>query len=308
MPKSGGVFISHITDEAPVADALKVYLQRCFGPALSVFVSSDYVSIPTGDEWHRAILSGIGDASLFVVLLSPESVERRWINFESGFAWGANVKMLPLTIRGFGPGEVGFPLSQRHIRTLVDELAIESVVRAVADATGATLLSLDDPSGFVARLTQVEASLPVKNIVLEPLLESGGQILRFRLSNTGNRDVELIEIEVSIPASIVSSSWVVQKVPNVVSAEQCVLDGINYLTMREKPFEGVPDRRYGVFNALPRIVSPHTTARLSEVLRIPLRAGIEASERDQLVVRYKVVARDAFSPPASVKLSDIPVL
>jgi hypothetical protein len=308
MPKSGGVFISHITDEAPIADALKVYLQRCFGPALRVFVSSDYVSIPTGDEWHRAILGGIREASVFVVLLSRESVERRWINFESGFAWGSDVKILPLTIRGFRPGDVGSPLSQLHIRTLVDELALEGVVNVVADATGAALLSLNDPSGFVAQLARVEAKLPVKTIILEPVLESGGQILRFRLSNTGNQDVELIEIEVTLPASIVSSDWVVRKVPNVVSAERCIREGIEYLILREKPFEGTPDRRYGVFDAIPRIVSPHLSARFSEVLRIPLRAGIEPSERAQLMVGYKVVARGIFAPPGRVKLSDIPVL
>jgi TIR domain len=308
VPGSGGVFISHITDEAPIADALKVYLHRCFGPDLKVFVSSDYVSIPTGEEWHRAILSGIRGASLFVVLLSRESVEKRWINFESGFAWGAGVKMLPLTVRGFAPGEVGFPLSQLQMRTLVDDLALESVVHAVADATGVTLLSVDNPSRFVTRLSQVEVTLPVKNIVLEPVLESGGQILRFRLSNTGNRDVELIEIEVSLPAAIVSSSWIPQKVPNVVGAERSLLEGVEYLTMWERPFEGQPDRRYGVFNALPRIVSPHLTARFSEVLRIPLRAGIEAWEREQRSVRYKVVARGIFSPPGCVKLSDVPVL
>ena len=308
MTSLGGVFISHITDEAPVADALKVYLRRCFGPTLKVFVSSDYNSIATGEEWHRAILGAIREASVFVVLLSRESVERRWINFESGFAWGAGVKMLPLTFRNFSPGEVGFPLSQLHMRTLVDELALESVVQVVADATGVALLSLDDPSGFVARLAQVEATLPVKSIVLEPVLDHRGQALRFRLSNTGNRDIELIEIEVSIPASIVSSSWVAQKVPNVVSVELCMLDGIDYLIMREKPFEGAPDRRYGVFNALPRVVSPHLTPRFSELLRIPLRDGIEQLKRDQLIVRYKVVALGIFAPPGSVKLSDIPVL
>jgi hypothetical protein len=53
-----GIFISHIGDEAPVADALKAYLMRCFGPSLQVFVSSDYDSIATGEEWYRAIVRG----------------------------------------------------------------------------------------------------------------------------------------------------------------------------------------------------------------------------------------------------------
>jgi TIR domain len=118
MPKCGGVFISHITDEAPVADGLKVYLQRCFGPALPVFVSSDYVSIPTGDEWYRAILGGVMETDLFIVLLSRDSIDRRWINFEAGLAIGAKRRVVPLTIRGLASGDVGLPLSQMHLRSL----------------------------------------------------------------------------------------------------------------------------------------------------------------------------------------------
>ena len=106
-----GVFISHIADEAPVADALKAYLVRCFGASLPVFVSSDYNSIATGKEWYRAIIGGIRAAGVVVVLLSRYSVDRRWINFESGLTLGANIRMLPLTIRGFHPGDVGLPLS-----------------------------------------------------------------------------------------------------------------------------------------------------------------------------------------------------
>src|ERR1700675_1091582 len=64
------------------------------------------------------------------------TVDRRWINFESGLARGAKIRVLPLTIRGFQPGEVGLPLSQLHVRALVDELAVEGVVRAIADAAG----------------------------------------------------------------------------------------------------------------------------------------------------------------------------
>jgi hypothetical protein len=124
MPSNKGVFISHIADEAPVADALKAYLKRCFGQAFRVFVSSDYESIATGEEWYRAITSGIMNADVVIVLLSRYSVDRRWINFESGLALGAGVKVLPLTIRGFSPGDVGLPLSQLHLRTLFGRAGI----------------------------------------------------------------------------------------------------------------------------------------------------------------------------------------
>jgi hypothetical protein len=69
MKSNKSVFISHIVDEAPVADALKTYLIRCFGQGFPVFVSSDYDSTATGEEWYRAILGAIRAASVVVVLL-----------------------------------------------------------------------------------------------------------------------------------------------------------------------------------------------------------------------------------------------
>lgn len=260
MPNGRGVFISHITDEAPIADALKVYLKRCFGPDLPVFVSSDYVSIPTGDEWYRAILDGVMEADLFIVLLSRDSIDRRWINFESGLAIGAGRRVVPLTVRGLSSGDVGLPLSQMHLRSLVDELALEGVVQAVADATATTLLVLDDPSSFIAQLTQIEATLPMKSIVLDPMLQHrpGGVMLRFRLSDTGNRDVELIEIEVSVPKLLCELNWLPSAIPNVLSYESSGPNGTDCWITREQPFAGVSNEAVcGPFNALPRVVSPH---------------------------------------------------
>jgi len=300
------IFISHIGDEAPVADALKAYLMRCFGPSLQVFVSSDYDSIATGEEWYRAIVRGIRAASVVVVLLSRYSIDRRWINFESGLALGANVRMLPLTIRGFHPGDVGLPLSQFHARTLSDALAVEGVIHAIADATGSTILRIE-ASDFIEQLMRIEANLPVKSITLEPLLYGAGgdRLLRFRLSNTGNRDVELIEVEVRVPTSILRN-WSPPTIPNVISAERCMQEGTEQLIIWEQPFDGAIDRKwYGVHTTLPRIISPHWTARLSDLLRIPIREDIEMPERQ--FIQHKVVARESYAEGRK-SLADIPVL
>jgi hypothetical protein len=305
MRSKNGVFISHIQEEAPVADALKTYLKRCFGQALHVFVSSDYDSIPTGEEWYRAIVGGIIEADVVVVLLSQYSVDRRWINFESGVAVGAKVRILPLTIRGFSPGEVGLPLSQLHLRAVADQLALEGVVEAIAEATLAELEELDTAPAFIAQLAQIEATLPVKSIILEPLLDHNN-ILRFRLSNTGNRDVELIELEVRIPTFIIQSNWAPARIPNVLNTEFRKIGRADHLFIWEQPFEGALERIYGNPRTLPRIVSPHWTPRLSEILKIPIRADLEMPENWS--IDYKVVARGLYSGPGRMSLGDIPVL
>lgn len=297
-----GVFISHIAEEAPVADALKTYLKRWFGPEFRVFVSSDYDSIPTGEEWYRAITSGIMGADVVVVLLSRYSVDRRWINFESGLAVGAKVRILPLTIRSFDPGEVGLPLSNLHLRNLADDLALDGVVHAIAEATGLQLEEKHGAPEFVAQLARIEATLPVKSIVLEPLWE--GRTLRFRLSNTGNRDVELIELEVRVPKYVLEPNWKPAEIPNVTSLEWRKIGGREYLIMWEQPFDGAVDPiMFGRHRTLPRVVSPHWTPRLSDLLRIPIRNDLEMPEKWS--VDYKVVARGLYSEPGSKNLSAI---
>ena len=182
---------------------------RFFGASLPVLVSSDYDSIATGEEWYRAVDGRIRAAGVVLVLLSRYSVGERWINFEAGLALGAKVRLLPLIIRGFHPGDVGLPLSQFHVRMLADALAVEEVTHAIAEATGSKIVRME-ASGFVEQLTRIEANLPVKSILLEPPLEhgsGGSRSLRFRLSNTGNLDVEPIEVEVRVPTLILTPNW-----------------------------------------------------------------------------------------------------
>jgi hypothetical protein len=311
MATKNGVFISHITDEAPIAEALKVYLKRCFGESFPVFVSSDYYSIATGEEWYRAILNAVTQASVVIVLLSRYSIDRRWINFEAGLARGANVRVLPLTIRGLEPGEIGLPLSHLHVRALVHELALDGVVHAITEATGSPLLAMEAAAGFIAQIEQIEATLPVKNILFEPVLQCSANstpLLRFRLSNSGNRDVDLIEVEVRVPKVIlIEPDWVPTEIPNILSSDSLKLGEVEYLIIWEQPFEGALDaRRYGSRRMLPRIVSPHWTPRLSDLLTVPIRADLQMIETWS--VKHKVVARGLYTEPGVTRLADIPRL
>ena len=306
MPERRGVFISHVTDEAPIADALKVYLQRCFGHGFPVFVSSDYESIATGEEWFRAIETGLREAQVVIILLSRNSVDRRWINFESGLARGAGVRLLPLTISPFSPGDVGLPLSTLHVRTLDDVLAVEGVVQAIAEEAGLEPPVLPDAPAFIERLERIQDTLPMKSICLEPVRQGTGNwtTLRFRLSNTGNRDVELIEIEVRVPRLITNPNWSPPEIPAILNNELRSHRGVDYLFLWEKPFEGAMDIRFGRHRTLPRIVSPQWTPRFSDVLRIPVQTGGDHAE---LPIEYKVIACGVYVEPASKLARDIPL-
>ena len=79
-------FISHITEEAGVAAKLKAALARDFLQMLDVFVSSDGESISAGDDWLKSIDNALQQSALMLILCSPSSIRRPWINFEAGAA------------------------------------------------------------------------------------------------------------------------------------------------------------------------------------------------------------------------------
>ncbi len=108
-PKTS-VFISHIGHEKAVALKLQASIQEAFGKAFPVFVSSDPMSLGGGEEWYHYILDNLANAKIVFVLLSPESAERPWINFEAGFAKGQKSRVIPLLFRGLTFDAVPYPL------------------------------------------------------------------------------------------------------------------------------------------------------------------------------------------------------
>jgi len=104
------VFISHIREEAPLAHSLKSWIEATFPDEVSVFVSSDLVSIQAGDEWYDKIMEALGATSVFIVVCSPISLERPWVNFETGVAAYRDVRIIPICHRGMVPGNLPQPL------------------------------------------------------------------------------------------------------------------------------------------------------------------------------------------------------
>jgi TIR domain len=81
------VFISHVHDEAPIAQVLKEWIESSFGPACGVFLSSDPDDVPAGEEWLQRVRNELRNASVVLALCSRRTLTRPWINFELGGAW-----------------------------------------------------------------------------------------------------------------------------------------------------------------------------------------------------------------------------
>jgi hypothetical protein len=107
-------FISHVSEEAEVAAHLKAALGQDFLGLLDVFVSSDAQSIAAGEEWLLSIERALNESAILIVLCSPVSIGRPWINFEAGAAWMRKIPLVPVCHAGLTAGDLPMPLSLRQ--------------------------------------------------------------------------------------------------------------------------------------------------------------------------------------------------
>ncbi len=128
IKKKRGVFISHIGEEASIAEALKSLLLSEFGPSFPVFVSSDYTSIRSGSDWHGTVITRLKELDTVIVLISHESINQNWINYEAGLGEGADANVIPIVIRGFSKSDLKQPISRKQARDLHDLRDMEALL------------------------------------------------------------------------------------------------------------------------------------------------------------------------------------
>ena len=105
------IFMSHITIESILADALRKHMIRDFIGLVDVFESSDRFSIPAGKKWLSEITEPLNRANLHLILCSPEAITRPWIQFEAGAAHVRGITIIPLCHSGLTFAQLPVPLS-----------------------------------------------------------------------------------------------------------------------------------------------------------------------------------------------------
>ncbi len=146
------LFISHIAAEKEVAIALKTLVEREFLNMIDVFVSSDDSTIGLGQKWLDAITDALRRCVVEIIVASPVSVKRPWINFEAGSGWIRNIPVIPLCHSGMAPSSLPIPLNllQAAVATEVSQLKL--VFPVLAKALGSASPSPD----FDAFIQQVK--------------------------------------------------------------------------------------------------------------------------------------------------------
>jgi hypothetical protein len=89
---------------------LKEWIQAVFDDRIKVFVSSDMKNIAAGDPWLGDIRKALERSRLLIILCSPHSVTRPWVNFEAGCAWLKKIPVIPVCHSGQRPEHLPSPL------------------------------------------------------------------------------------------------------------------------------------------------------------------------------------------------------
>lgn len=137
------LFISHITEEAGIAATLKARITDDFQVRLAIFLSSDTESIAAGDEWLTSVGAAVRNSAVFIVICTPVSVTRPWVNFEAGAAWMRDIPVIPVCAGGMRPRGLPMPLAARQGLDLGDAQGLRRLYGRIADAVDCRLPDRD---------------------------------------------------------------------------------------------------------------------------------------------------------------------
>lgn len=279
-----GIFISHINEERPLALRLQKLFETALSPQPPVFVSSDYDSIKSGEEWYRAILEGIRRSEAVVVLLSPESIDRRWINFEAGFGLGQESKVIPVVWRGLTKGEVRLPLGQLHARELTDREECATLLRHLA-----AIFHLERNEAvvgeFIADAERLQETIP--SCGLKATVFRQGRIVGLSIQNTGNKPLDMIEAELLV-AEQLSHAAVLTAFSPVRETIRRDADGVKLLGYKLTTIPS-PQPHLG-FEQLTQTLLKEAGEIFLSGINISLPERIP-DEHQQLPVRFRVSSR-----------------
>lgn len=152
------IFISHAIANSRIAHALAEALVAARGD-VTTFVASRPGDIRADEDWLRGVERALQEADAYIVLLTPESVLRRWVNCESGAAWFSGRQLIFVRIQALSTEEIPLPIAARQVYALDNLEHLRAIFQALE-------LPLANPDELVARFAREAA---------EEVLAGGGE-------------------------------------------------------------------------------------------------------------------------------------
>ena len=153
------IFISHISEEAPMALVLKEWIESSFAGQCDVFVSSDKDDVPAGSKWLDTIDQALEEAVVLMVLCSPASLARPWVNFETGCGWIKRVPVLPICHSGQNKGTLPSPISMFQALEVDDASFVEGLLSSLVKHLGFSKIPRIDQASMSSEILAAAGSI-----------------------------------------------------------------------------------------------------------------------------------------------------
>jgi len=226
------LFLSHISGESSEARALKTSLESAL-PGLEVFVSA--VDIHIGQQWMDEINKAMKKAKAILVLCSPQSIRRPWINFESGSGWARKMPVIPMCFKGLTKEQLPDPLRIFQGIELRDDDSFSNLVKLLSLKLNIKIAGDFKPEKIVESLETKPVSRTSEiGIVLthrQKEWETSGQTLfnlfskkpaeisgDWKLNPISNKNIFLSEELNKLSGLIFASPWKSKLEPEIIAA------------------------------------------------------------------------------------------
>jgi hypothetical protein len=156
------VFFSHATSDRTLARTIREQILDLTEEPVEIFLSTRPGHIPAGKEWWLIIQRELKTADGYIVLLTPESVNRPWVVFEIGAAWMTGRRMLTVCTSDLDRDSLRMPLANFQVYSLEEPEEAESVLKLLGCRT-------ESVEGFCATITAAatgDASGPWKGVAV----------------------------------------------------------------------------------------------------------------------------------------------
>jgi hypothetical protein len=157
-----GVFISYrVVPDEPIAGALKELLEGCLKPAPNAFVSGLGGILPSEKSAKLQMQLKARAAGAFIAVITKNSLDREWIFFEAGAAWGRDVLYAPLLV-GVEPEVLPNTINSYQALDYRKEEKVRELLREVGSRVGARVRQKAFPRRYARFVNTVAEQLGQK--------------------------------------------------------------------------------------------------------------------------------------------------
>ena len=147
------IFISHISEEASIAEVLKDWIESTFLGQSEVVISGDTDDLPAGDKWIDEIDQALDSAVAFLVLCSAASIKRPWIQLETGWGWIKGLPIIPICHSGQKKDDLPSPISTFQALEINSDGFVSDLFTTLAKHLGFTKFPRIDKDAMLRELT-----------------------------------------------------------------------------------------------------------------------------------------------------------